>query len=79
MLFSTNVVFAATVARLVQVLDEGGDRLQRGDLGVDDEQDVLGVLERLQRPLVEPRSRVDDDLVVGVEQGRQDLVDVLRR
>jgi hypothetical protein len=53
--------------------------LEGTDLRADHEQDRLGMLERRHRPLVEPRTRVDHDGVVRLEEGRQDPFDVLGR
>ena len=50
------------------------DRLERGDLRVDGQDDDLGPLERGQRAVVEGRARVDDHRVVGEQRGLEDAL-----
>ncbi len=58
-------------AEAVDRLEPDADVLQRRHLGIADEQQLVGVIERGEHRGVEQRARVDDDGVVGVAGSRR--------
>ena len=62
-------------AEAVDRLEPDADVLERRDLGIADQQQLVGVVERREQGGVEQRSGVDHDRVVGVprrvENGRE--------